>query len=179
MQGIRGLRWSNVAWLMFFVALVPMIASADGYLKLNYGLITSAWSTLESGGKNLWKAQGQAARQIDKETQQRYGYDPIEPRAKQCVSRVVPSRPLPVSALGMVKFATNRNALISQIGMPYCQLVSGADIWLVEKSQVFRVEYRSGVKAQLLSADDLARIDAKPVNVPKNAGREHGGESKN
>jgi len=146
-----------------------MMASAEGYLRLNYGLVGSVLSTIQTGAKNLWEAQKLLAKRIDEENWRRYGFeDTFEPRSKECVSRPMPSKPLPISALALVRSARDRASLISQIGVPYCQLVSGADLWLVQNGKVFRVEYgASGVEAQILDPDSLAKIDARPTKIPE------------
>ena len=141
---IRGLRWSNVGWIGLFSLILLMMATGPGYLKLNYGLLISTWEVAQLGGTSFLKWQGEAAQQLDQETQKRYGADPWAKVAIDCVTTAQPnSATLQEADLKALKLKkpSDRHELIQRFGQPYCRTVSGADHWRITGDRILQAEY--------------------------------------
>lgn len=137
---IKGLRWSNVRWLTLFTLLLIMTASAERAYRLNWGIVSTAYSKLQSGWQGAEKASVDAAKKLDTETQQRYGYDPFELRATNCVTTPNPeSNRLALATLVKLQSVRDKASLVAIVGEPYCKEASGDEIWLVDSTKVLKV----------------------------------------
>lgn len=129
-------------WIALFFVFFLMIATADGSYRLNWAIASGAWNKLQEGWKGFGKAQEVAAKQLDAETQRRYGFDPLEPRAASCVSTPTGIR-LDLQALVKLKSQkpADRVRVIDILGEPYCKISSGQEIWLVGSVQILEIDY--------------------------------------
>ncbi|MBE9178710.1 hypothetical protein IQ268_09070 [Oculatella sp. LEGE 06141] len=147
---IQGLRWRHIGWMCLFLLLLFMTATAEGAYRLNWQIASKSWQQLTAGGQGLWQKQTEVAQQLDRASQQRYGYDPIEPRSSECVTAPQSSQVLQTGELSSLLSnpPVSREDAIARLEQPYCQVVTGADIWLVGASQFLEVYY-SPVSFQL------------------------------
>ncbi len=135
---IRGLTWANVGWLALFFVILIMTISADGPWQLNWAIGSGAFNKIQEGFTGLSKASGKAAQNLDIETQKRYGYDPIEPRAASCATTPSLTGRIGMTDVVKAKASTNRVNLIKLIGSPYCKESTGYEIWLVGTAKTFQ-----------------------------------------
>jgi len=120
-----------------------MTATADSSFSLNYQLLTNSYNAFLEGGKGLWKAQGELATSLDKESAKRYGVSQDEKRLNNCVTTPTYTTELKITDLGsmMVNKPANRDEMIKRLGKPVCQSVTGKDTWLVEGDQSLDASY--------------------------------------
>lgn len=148
---IRGLTWANVGWIGLFSSLLALSATADGYLKLNYGLISVVGDNLNKSYQNLVKASSKAANELDEVTQTRYGFDPFDTRLSNCAT--TPNSTAVLTQQDLTKLSarkpTDRASMIKTLGEPFCKEVSGHEIWMVGSDQKLQVQYNP-LKYQLL-----------------------------
>lgn len=147
---IPGLTWGNLRWMAIFTLLLAAIATAPGPYQLNYSLFVNIWDKLYAGYTGIQGKSTEAARQLDAETKRRYGVDPVEPRAKNCVTTPTGTR-ITLQSLSQLRLSppTNKASFIQILGVPYCQTSSGTDIWLVDTTQILEAKYQPKLTYQL------------------------------
>lgn len=146
---IRGFTWHNLILIALFLALLVLSISGDGYLRLNYQLLTQGWETLKIGGQNLWTAQGRAAKDLDAKTIARYGKNPWDDRGENCVTAINSKGGATIGDLQVVSRGKSKTDVTDLIGQPFCITVAGSDIWLVGDRQYIEVSYKPQVNVQL------------------------------
>ncbi len=140
---IEGLRKRHIFWWLVFLFFLAMTATADSTFTLNWRIPINFYNSLVEGGKGLWKAQGETAKNLDEATAKRYGVSPDEKRLNGCVTKPQHNVELSVAELGEV--LTNppgsREEAVKELGLPVCQYVSGADRWFVEGNRSLDATY--------------------------------------
>lgn len=145
MKGITGLTWHNVGWLVLITFLSAMHATADGYLRLNWEMVTQVYTYATNSAENAGEQVGSLARQLDETTKTRYGADPIETRSQQCKSEIN-SFANHLTLQNYVEIKKNnpatKNEIHNLLGSPYCTSSIASDIWLVDETNILEIEYQ-------------------------------------